>query len=337
MKILLVGSNSIHVSSFIQAIDVSKHEVNLLSEEICHFKGVKKEYLVDFRNLSPLNIIRNYKKINAIIQQLKPDVIHIHQVNRLAYFVTKCASKLNIKVVTTAWGSDVLLMPKKNKFFHFLVKKTLQRSNYVTADSQNMIDEMQKISPSENKYVLLQYGIDKIVSGEKEKIVYSNRFHNPLYRIDQIIHYFIDFHKSKPEWKLVLASTGTETEKLKNTIREHKLEQEVIFVGWQNREENRSWYAKASIYISIPESDGTSASVLEAMSASCIPILSDIPVTHEWITNGVNGIIESKNQNPFEAALLIDNSKCSEINLELINSKASRNACLKVFFNLYQN
>lgn len=335
MKILLIGSNSIHVSSFIKAIDSAQHEVNLLCEEECHFEGVKKEFRVDFRNMNPLSIIRNFKKINAIIQELKPDIIHIHQVNRLAYFVAKSAKKLNIRLVTTAWGSDVLVMPKKNKFFHFLVKKTLDRSTFVTADAQNMIDEMKKISPSESKYVLLQYGIDKIDSTDKEQIIYSNRLHKGFYRVDQIIRYFNEFQKVNPNWKLIVASSGVETENLKNLASSLNLHDKVEFVGWLNQEENNSWYAKAMIYISIPESDGTSVSVLEAMSAGCIPVVPNIPVSYEWIENGVNGIIESENKNPLFEALEIDRQKLVEINRNLIETKATREASMKTFFNLY--
>jgi glycosyltransferase involved in cell wall biosynthesis len=42
--------------------------------------------------------------------------------------------------------------------------------------------------------------------------------------------------------------------------------------------------------ISIPKSDGTPVSLLEAMAAGCLPILSDLPVYHDWITDGVNGL-----------------------------------------------
>ncbi len=334
MKILQVGPNSVHVSSFVSAIISEQNELFLLSEESCDFEGIKKNYVVSFRTINPIEIVRNNFKIKQILIEIQPDVIHIHQVNRLAFFVSRIARKLNIRVVTTAWGSDVLLVPKKNLIYRFLVKKSLQNSNVVSADSNDMIDAMKNLFPV-GDYRLLQYGIDPIESAEKENIVYSNRLHEPLYRISQVINYFAEFIKSNPNWVLVIAGTGSETENLQKHTSDLKLDSKIKFVGWQKRDENRAWYAKSRIYISIPESDGTSVSVLEAMSAGCIPVVADLAVSHEWIFAGQNGIIEKKNQNPLEEAINLDAEKCSKTNLTLIKDKATRAASVRAIMQLY--
>lgn len=335
MKILQVGSKSVHVSSFISALKNIESEIYLLSEEPCEFEGVIKNYIISFRQLNPLQILKNNRAIKNLLEKLNPDVIHIHQVNRSAFFVARIAKKMNVRVVTTAWGSDVLLIPKKNFFFKHIVKKTLLNSDVVTADSQEMIESM-KTLVNQDKYVLLQYGIDPIKSAAKEKIIYSNRLHEPLYRIDQIITYFAAFSKENPEWKLVIAGTGSETMKLQELTKNLELESKIKFVGWLQKEQNRSWYAKSFIYISIPQSDGTSVSVLEAMSAGCIPIVSDLPVSHEWIQSGINGIIENQEKNPLFEVLKMNQEDCALTNSKMIQEKATRNASLKKFIQLYR-
>lgn len=335
MKILQVGPKSIHVSSYINALSETEDELYLLAEEPCSFSDVKKEYYINFRSLNPFALFKNINKLKDIILELKPNIIHIHQVNRLAYFVSRTTAKLNIPIVTTAWGSDVLLIPKKNAFFHFLVKQTLKRSTFVTADSQDMIVAMNQIVKSE-KYILLQYGIDPIQAGEKEKVIFSNRLHEPLYRNDSIINYFNDFQKKNPDWKLIIGGYGSETEKLKDQVERIGLSESVKFVGWLQKEENRNWYSKAMIYISIPESDGTSVSVLEAMSAGCIPVVANLPVSKEWIDSGENGVIEKLGENPIEKALTLNAEKCKSINSKLISEKASRAASIKRFLEIYK-
>ncbi|MFY7669090.1 MAG: glycosyltransferase [Crocinitomicaceae bacterium] len=334
MKILQVGPKSVHVSSFIFALKERQKNIYLLSEEACDFEGVIEEFVISFRQLQPWKVIKNYLKVKKLVQGLKPDVIHIHQVNRLAFVVAKIAKSLNIRVVSTAWGSDVLLMPKKNILYKFIVRSTLKNSDAVTADSKDMILAMKSIV-NEDKYLLLQYGIDPIESAEKEKIIYSNRLHESLYRIDQIITYFAEFSKTNPDWKLVIAGTGSETRKLKNRSQELEIESKIAFVGWQQKEENRRWYAKSMIYISIPASDGTSVSLLEAMSASCIPIVSDLPVSQEWIRQNENGVIEMRGHNPIDQAIKINREQCISINSQLINDRATRKSSIDQFLKAY--
>ena len=336
MKILIIGSNSIHVSSFVRSLSKKECDLYLISEESCTFPEIKKEKIVDFRNLNPISIIKNYIVLKKYIAFLKPDLIHIHQINRLAYFVSLAAKKIKIPIISTAWGSDVLLIPFKNIFFKFLTTKTLNRSNYVTADSLSMIDSMKQLINSKEKYVLLQYGIDLIEEKEKLDIIYSNRLHKSLYRIDKIIYYFNKFHEKYPNWKLVIAGVGEQTEILKKIVKDNHLESNVEFVGWLNSNENRDWYSKSKIYISIPESDGTSVSLLEAMSAGCIPIVSDLPVSYEWVKDTFNGVIEKEGVNPIEMALLLDIEKLKLYNKELVFMKASRTNCIEKFIELYQ-
>lgn len=333
-KVIQVGSNSIHFTQYLQLLKKMDVNVQVIAEEAITQSpySISK---VSFRSLNPISILRNVSQLKHILKMEKPEMIHIHQVNRLAYFVTRAAVKLKVPVLTTAWGSDVLLIPEKNPFFRYMVMQVLRRSDIITADSQDMINTMKKMVP-ENAYVLLQYGITPVLPMEKKKIIYSNRLHKPLYRIHKVIEYFSEFHQEYQDWKLVLAGTGTETERLKEQVHRLGLNHAVEFVGWLEVEENRRWYSVASFFISIPESDGTSVSMLEAMSAGCVPIVSNLNVNHEWIDHGKNGIIEST-QNPIKQATLIDADKAAKTNRKLIEERATRESSLKHFIQLYRN
>jgi glycosyltransferase involved in cell wall biosynthesis len=199
-----------------------------------------------------------------------------------------------------------------------------------------MIEAMNKIHSELSKYELLQYGIDEIESKPKEKIIFSNRLHEPFYRIDRIIDYFEQVSEKYPEWELIIGANGSETENLKAIVASRSLSDRVKFVGWLQKESNNNWYARATIYVSIPESDGTSVSLLEAMSVGCIPVVPDLRVSHEWIKDGYNGVIEKQGLNPLEEAMKIDQSVCSAYNKDLIMKSASRELCTKRFIELYE-
>ena len=294
MRIVVVGPNSVHVSSFISGLGNKGITPILIAEERCDFANVEKEYTISFRDTNPLKLVRAVSKLKKVLKELKPDIVHIHQVNRLAYFTARACAQLSIPVITTAWGSDVLVIPQANKFYRFLVRKTLERSRVVTADSQEMIGAMQVLIESPSKYRLLQYGVDLIEAQQKENIIYSNRMHEPIYRIDQVIRYSCDFIKSHPDWRLVVGAVGSQTEELKQLAKELRMEDKVQFVGWLQKDDNRNWYSRSRVFISIPKHDGTAVSLLEAMSSGCIPIVSDLSVSKEYIADVINIVIEKK-------------------------------------------
>ena len=335
MKLLIVGSNSVHVSSFIASIENDKNELLLLAEESCSFVDSNREYAVSFRSLNPFFLIFNLIRLKRLIRILKPDLIHIHQVNRLAFFVSLVAVRLKLPFIVTAWGSDVLTIPKKNRLYFEMVRYVLKEAVFVTADSSEMIKTMRGISPDSTKYKLLQYGIDIVPQSDKEQLIFSNRLHKSLYQIDKIIDYFSEFVKYYSTWRLVIAGHGSETDHLKQLVIDYGIEDKVSFVGWLNKEENYDFYSRAEIYITLPKSDGMSVSVLEAMSAGCIPIVADLAVSKEWINNGVNGVICSSTSNPFFDAVKLSQPDVAVINLKLVNKKATRKASNALFFELY--
>lgn len=334
MNVLIVGPKSIHVSSFIEALNKQGITPSFLTEERCDYSTVREEKVISFRSPG-IDSYKAYKAVKRWIRELNPDCVHVHQANRLAFVVIKICKSLNINVVLTAWGSDVLTVPLRSFFHRWLTKFMLKNSQVITADSMDMINAMNSIYPS-GKYVHVQYGIEVLEAGNKENIVYSNRLHKAFYRIDQIITYFNAFQKDFPDWKLVIAGKGDMTPHLQQQVDELKLNGSVSFVGWLNSSENQEWYKKSKIYISIPESDGTSVSLLEAMSAGCIPIVPDLKVSHEWIENGVNGVIEGK-KNPMVEAVRLNWNDCYKANRQIVLEKASREKCTQSFINLYHN
>jgi glycosyltransferase involved in cell wall biosynthesis len=337
MNVLQIGSDSIHLRHFCKAMSAIAGDFILVTETPFSPEGVKLNIVTPFRGYNVFRWIQSYRKLKNAIVSIQPDIIHIHQINRLAWIVCRIAKQLKIPVISTAWGSDVLLIPQQNKVYYSITKSVLDYSSYVTADSKDMIAAMLSISNTPQKYIHLQYGIDPIKSEHKQKIIYSNRLHKELYRIDLIIDLFAEFYNQHSDWKLIIGATGPQTEALQKRASNLLPQNAYEFIGWVDQETNAKQYANAQIYVSLPLSDGTSVSLLEAMSANCIPVVSDLEVSREWIENQVNGIVYDLNENPFEQALKIETEKCFQINQENITQYALRETCMKKFVRLYAN
>ena len=89
-----------------------------------------------------------------------------------------------------------------------------------------MADEIKRIQPLSTPVLIANFGIGFTPPKHvvKEKIIYSNRLHKPLYRIDAIIEAYkkMKQHPLLQDWKLVIAAVGEETDNLKKLFRPRK-------------------------------------------------------------------------------------------------------------------
>ncbi len=338
-KLLVISSNSIHTFNFIELVASRFDHILLLTNKRNTDYKVPQE-TADF-HFSPHTLLKTPRKIREIVNNFKPTHIHVHQANSYAFYTALALGKRK-NMVLTAWGSDIFILPKRNLFWKKIVQFSVNRFSFLTADSQHLADEMQKLRNSnDSKISIVNFGIELYpVSNEKEPIFYSNRLHKPLYRIDKIIEGFHKFitNNENQKWKLVIGATGDQTENLKQQVIGLGLSDRVEFVGWVNSETNRSWYARSTYWLSVPKSDATSISLLEAMAYGCVPILSDLPSNKEWVEPGVNGLIISDLElagNYLPKINSVDVKKAIHINKEIIHQRGTKEANRQKFFDIY--
>ncbi len=335
-KLLLVGgtNGSIHIKNYFNLISDYFDDILIISQDEINFHHHKT---INFSIKNPLVFLWNVFKMKRIINKYKPSVIHVHQANSFSFLTTLANNKKTPLIITT-WGSDVLLLPEKGALYKYIVKYSLKRADFITADASYMKEKVIKMG-IKNNVVLANFGIDfetKSNPSVKENIIYSNRLHEKLYNIDEIILSFSHFIKHNSSWKLIIGANGSETEKLIELAEEKLPKDSFEFIGFVDRKENVENYKKAKIWISIPSSDGTAISLLEAMAYGCIPILSDLPANREWVNNNENGIIvEDKLENEINKALNLELESIKSKNLDLISKYATKKINREKFYSIY--
>lgn len=276
---LIVGNpKSIHTIRLSRFFE-ENYQVNLIDEGI------------DF---SFRNFFSALRQTKSILSKLSHDILVLYQLNLTAFVATLANRKKKIPAFAIGIGSDILTMPKKGWAYKAMLKYVLKHSQAYNAGSPYLLEQMQKYCPKHSEILLANLGINPIQPIEKEKIVFSNRLHSPLYRIDEVIKAFANF-VSKPEfadWRLVVAATGKEKE-FQQLSQSLGIEDKVKFVGWLSQKENAEYYAKSKIYISLPKSDSFPISLLEAMSGECLCIISDLPAYKGIMKQGENCLIVS--------------------------------------------
>lgn len=336
VKILIIGPDSPHVANFISRLDTEDFELQVISSG-SKYISFTPNHIVDFSLKRIWNFLIVPKKIKHIAKAFNPDVVWMHQANSFSLYPV-LGLKKQYPLILTVWGSDILVAPQNSKWIKKMTQYILSRVDAITADARYLGKKALELSPNPSTPLYIcQIGINPIdVSEEKERVIYSNRGHKPLYRIPEVINAFYRFQqKGLSDWRLVIAGDGAETPNLKKSVKELSLQDKVLFVGFLSQEENAIWYGRSSLFISIPESDGTAVSLLEAMHYGCLPIVSNLPANREWITHGVNGYIATNLKDDFiEEALKVDREIARDKNQTLIQKLATPKASRQKFENV---
>ena len=340
-KLLLIGSGSnVHTYNYHKLIESYFDEILLITDVIRPEFDSINPVKGDFTIRNPIKAYKNYLFLKKKIRQFNPEIIHIHQANSTSFLSLKAAKKTSIPTIVTTWGSDVLYTPEQSSILNKMVLYNLKNAEYLTADAKHVADKIvERVGETKNEIVIANFGVEDFYKNvPKENIIYSNRLHKKLYRINTVLKAFSRFIKDKAEeWKLIIAADGKETDNLKTIAQELKISDKVEFVGWLNKEANYKYYNCAKIFVSIPESDATAISLLEAMSAGCLPVVSDLPANREWIVDRENGIIvKNLNENFLQKALDQDMQKAAEINKDIICRHGTKEVNRKKFIDLYK-
>jgi glycosyltransferase involved in cell wall biosynthesis len=86
---------------------------------------------------------------------------------------------------------------------------------------------------------------------------------------------------------------------------------------------------QAAVYVSVPSSDGTSVSLLEAMTAGAYPIVSDLAANREWVGGDGGAVVPTREVAPLAQAIVeglndpTRRASAAERNLELMSRQGS--------------
>jgi|TARA_B110000259_G_scaffold50037_1_gene58786 glycosyltransferase involved in cell wall biosynthesis len=320
MKILFLGnSTSWHVVPWVNYF-ASKHETSLFSfiEPHKHSKDLNNVFLMESFGVIGLLLkvfkIKNdffyklnriisipiaYIRISILIKKNKIDVIHAHSVfyGFLASFLTS-----GVPIIFTPMGSDVLVNPKRSKFYKFMTISAYKKAKMVTGDSYILQRTGKLYGATEVMNHVIQNGVDQNIFfpkikdpdlkkqynlSEDELLFYSPRQVEELYNIDIIIE-SLNVLKSNGNKFKCMFSYGPDSKyinSINSKIQKYNLEKNIIWLPLLNHKEMANHYNLCDLVISIPSSDSSPRSVYEAALCKKPIIVSDLSWSHEFFSN----------------------------------------------------
>jgi len=249
-----------------------------------------------------IKFIKTIAPLKRIINKVQPDFVNAHYITSHG-FVTAMAKKFsrhNFKLIQSAWGTDILVTPRKNLIYKMVTRFSLKQADLATADSPRVEEIIQSLSGTQT--MVFPFGMDSLPDiqwSEKDPdFFFSNRTLNTNSNIDRVLHFFAKVYDQNKNALLVIANDGPNKEILVKLTHELGIENVVEFAGFINADQQDEYYRKAQFYFSVLSSDALSVSLLEAMAYGCIPIVSDLPDNKDWVKDHVSGIIMSSGARP---------------------------------------
>ncbi|MDA3936857.1 MAG: glycosyltransferase [Actinomycetota bacterium] len=296
MKVLIVGSaQSIAFEQWVTEVVARGHVVRILSPNtprpaIAHLC----ETTESGPRLPVLRFIMRIRRIRRTIREFKPDVVHAHGAGDYGFWVALARFS---PTLVTAWGSDVLVGPQLSRLMRIKVRTALRAADYLTATSATLLCAARSVAHSRVPGEVLSWGVDTRMFRPAESIddgpivFLSVRSLEPLYNIEVIVRAFARVRQEMPDARLILVGRGSEQQRIEGLVSELGIESSVDVRGWVEQTELPRVYRAAHVYVSVPGSDASAVSNMEAMASGLGIVASDLPSTREWIRHDSEGLL----------------------------------------------
>lgn len=238
-------------------------------------------------------------RIKKIVKSHNPDMIIAERTTSYGFLAT--FSGMKPTAVAQQGMTDIWPPNSKTRFFKKKLQDyTFKKANLLHAWGKLMAEHMRNSGVDMNKVMVLPKGINL------EKFVFENndsstrinavvtRTLEPEYCHDVILKAFQLINEFGIDFTLTIIGDGSLLNYLKKLSEQYKISDKVIFAGRLDSDKVAQILQKSNFYISMPMTEGVSASLFEAMTSGCFPIVTDLPGNRNYINNYENGILIPK-------------------------------------------
>jgi len=234
-------------------------------------------------------------RIRAEIRRFKPQLVNALFVPNYGWAGALAGFH---PLVVSAWGSDVLISPRKSALHRGRVSWTIRKADLLFADAAVITNCMVELGATREKVITVPLGVDPALlnyaKSPREQssavVVVTNRRFETLYHNETFVEAAVQLaREGSHHLRFELIGDGPMREALIQRVHQAGMAEIIQFHPFLPADELYRTLSRAAMYVSCTESDGTSVSLLEAMALGLYPIVTGIPANREWITDGING------------------------------------------------
>jgi glycosyltransferase involved in cell wall biosynthesis len=205
--------------------------------------------------------------------------------------------------------------------------KNINRCSAIVCDCDYIENELRGKFAFKGEILKIAYGCDQgkfkdiPFKNSKELRIISTRNWTPIHSNQSSLTALKKLKSFGTKFQAKFYGTGPElTQALADKMR-LEFPNSIQFLGEYSPEDLPGYLSESEIYISASISDGSSVSLLEAMTAGRICLCRDFPSNREWINNRANGFLFSSPEELAEILFILSGLTYEE---KLTISKAAR-------------
>lgn len=298
--LFIADGRSIHTQRWAEYFAERGHEVHLITYDPMDrsIPGVTEYVLTSRTKNLYLSFLPRHIAIKRLVNQIRPDIIHAHFIAKYGFHLPDL--KFHPSIVS-AWGDDILILPKKSRLIAYYTKKVLNSVDLIYAVSHNIGDHIvHDFSIPDHKVRYFPFGIDTDLfspspgayPGSSPTIeVFSNRGFFPVYDNATLVRGFALAYEKNPALRLTLKGEGPLEQEVRDLVQSLNISDVVTFTKKTAYSDVPNDYRRAHIFITTSISDGTPVSLLEAMASSLPCIATTIGGIPEWIEDKKTGLL----------------------------------------------
>jgi glycosyltransferase involved in cell wall biosynthesis len=291
----LANASVIHTRRWVEHFRARGHEVRLWSLE-----PGPPELEAERLPAVPLPGLLRYPlavpALRAGLARWAPDLVDAHYVPNYGLIATLAGARPR---AVTAWGSDLLVAGSANAAQRARARFVLGAADAVLADSANLAAAARALGAPAGRVHEIPWGVDlerfpradalgegAAATAREPGLLLSTRMHEPVYDLPTLFRGVAPLLAERADLRLVVAGDGHDRAALERLAGTLLPRERVRFVGMLSPRELAGWLLRAEISLSASRSDSTSVSLLEAMAAGAIPVVSDLEGNREWVADG---------------------------------------------------
>ena len=281
---LIANPNSIHTQRWVRYFVERGHEVHLIGEKSLTGAPPQGARFYDLTQQSNLRKARYVvaQAVRRLVRTIRPDVLHAHQVASAGWLGAAAGYH---PLLVTSWGSDLLVGARRSAAQRQLARWVLRRADRITCVSQNLAQAAMALGAYSERVEVVPWGVDtgifqpapssSLSSGPP--IVLSIRALRPIYNPLVIASAIPAVLALAPQTRFVIRTYSADNSLLaqvRDLIDNAGATAAVDYIGdLPDDVAIAELYRRATVAVSVPSSDGTPQSVLEAMACGVVPVL----------------------------------------------------------------